>query len=60
MDYISLKKLCEKLSISTATGRNWIKLGKSAPEFTEKRLHIFRKNMWKLYAQNFNQVKTKP
>lgn len=43
MDYISLKKLCEKLSISTATGRNWIKLGKSAPEFTEKKTPYFSK-----------------
>lgn len=27
-EYISLNELCDTLSISTATGRNWIKLGK--------------------------------
>lgn len=41
MDYISLKQLCEKLSISTATGRNWIKLGKLAPAYTEKNTPYF-------------------
>lgn len=31
-EYLSLKEVCEELSISTATGRNWIKLGKLIPE----------------------------
>lgn len=41
MNYISLKELCEELSISTATGRNWVKLGKIVPEYTEKRTKYF-------------------
>ena len=36
-DSLSLKELCDILSISTATGRNWIKLGKLIPEYTDKR-----------------------
>ena len=39
--YLSLKELCEELSISTATGRNWIKLGKLTPEYTEKKTPYF-------------------
>lgn len=42
-DYITLKELCEELSISTATGRNWIKLGKLTPEYTEKKTPYFSK-----------------
>ncbi len=38
---ISLKELCDILSISTATGRNWIKLGKLIPEYTDKRTPYF-------------------
>lgn len=41
VDCITLKELCEKLSISTATGRNWIKLGKLIPEYTEKKTPYF-------------------
>lgn len=40
---LSLKELCEELSISIATGRNWIKLGKITPEYTEKRTPYFLK-----------------
>lgn len=40
---ISLKELCDSLSISTATGRNWIKLGKLIPEYTEKKTPYFTK-----------------
>lgn len=40
-NYITLKELCEELSISTATGRNWIKLGKLSPEYTEKKTPFF-------------------
>jgi type I restriction-modification system DNA methylase subunit len=42
-EYISLKELCDNLSISTATGRNWIKLGKLVPEYTEKKTPYFSK-----------------
>lgn len=40
---LSLKELCTELSISTATGRNWIKLGKLLPEYTEKKTPYFCK-----------------
>lgn len=42
-DHLSLKELCNELSISTATGRNWIKLGKLTPEYTEKKTPYFSK-----------------
>ena len=38
---LSLRKLCEELSVSTATGRNWIKLGKILPSYTEGRTPYF-------------------
>lgn len=44
IDCITLKELCEELSISTATGKNWIKLGKLTPEYTEKKTPYFSKN----------------
>ena len=40
---LSLKELCDSLSISTATGRNWIKLGKLIPEYTDKKKPYFTK-----------------
>lgn len=40
-DYITLKNLCEELSISIATGRNWIKLGKLIPVYTNKKTPYF-------------------
>lgn len=40
-DYVTLKTLCETLSISTATGRNWVKLGKLIPYHIEKNTPIF-------------------
>lgn len=38
---LSLRELCEELSVSTATGRNWIKLGKILPSYTEGRTPYF-------------------
>lgn len=35
MKKISLKELCDKLSISLATGKNWVKLGKLVPDMSE-------------------------
>lgn len=40
---LSLSDLCDKLSISLATGRNWIKLGKIKPTYTEKKNLFFSK-----------------
>ena len=33
--YVSLDQLCESLSISVATGKNWVKLGKLVPDYIE-------------------------
>lgn len=41
---ISLSMLCEELSISTATGRNWIRLGKIVPSFMRNRTPFFSPN----------------
>lgn len=41
MTDLSLRELCEELSISNATGRNWIKLGKLLPSYTEGRTPYF-------------------
>jgi len=43
MDNLSLNELCKDLSISIATGHNWIKLGKLTPEYTEKKIPYFSK-----------------
>ncbi|MEE1087264.1 MAG: N-6 DNA methylase [Schaedlerella sp.] len=43
MTYLSLKELCEELSISAATGRNWIKLKKIIPEYMERKTPYFSK-----------------
>lgn len=40
-NFVTLNELCDILSISTATGRNWIKLGKLTPDHMEKRTPIF-------------------
>ena len=37
----TLKKLCKELSISTATARNWIKLGKLTPKSFEDGIALF-------------------
>ncbi len=55
MDYISVEELCKILSISTATGKNWVKLGKLKPEYTENRTPYFLKN----YAETLkNEIKS--
>lgn len=43
-DYLSLKVVCEMLSISTATGKNWIKLGKLVPISGEGKAILFEKD----------------
>lgn len=40
-DLISLSDLCKELSISIATGRNWVKLGKLTPASEIKRTPFF-------------------
>lgn len=39
--FVSLKELCSILSISVATGRNWIKLGKLIPQHTGSKTVLF-------------------
>ncbi len=41
VDMLSLADLCKELSISIATGRNWVKLGKLVPTTTIKRTPCF-------------------
>lgn len=41
MNQISLNELCKELSISVATGKNWIKLGKLTPEYTDNNTPFF-------------------
>jgi len=43
MDFISLNELCKEISISTATGKNWVKLGKLTPEYTKNNTPYFSK-----------------
>lgn len=40
-NYLSLKELCMELSISVATGQNWIKLGKIKPDFIHEKRAFF-------------------
>ena len=40
-NFLTLKELCDKLSISLATGKNWIKLGKVAPDRMEGKVPFF-------------------
>lgn len=40
-NFLTLKEVCEKLAISTATGRNWIKLEKLTPQYFEKKTPYF-------------------
>lgn len=44
VDMISLADLCKELSISIATGRNWVKLGKLVPTSIIKRNPYFTQN----------------
>lgn len=39
--FLTLSDLCQELSISVATGRNWIKLGKLVPTLEEKTSPLF-------------------
>ena len=56
----SLKELCEELSISHSTGKNWIKLGKISPDindnmFSEEYLYNLKNNI----LQNKNTLKNR-
>lgn len=40
---LSLKEFCEELSISVATGKNWIKLGKIVPSYLDGQIYFDEK-----------------
>lgn len=40
-DFVSLSDLCRELSISMATGRNWLRLGKLTPSYELKKTPFF-------------------
>ena len=40
-NYVTLNDLCENLSISIATGKNWIRFGKLTPAYFEKKVPFF-------------------
>lgn len=42
-DVLTLSEVCKLLSISTATGRNWIKLRKLIPKYNDKKTPYFEK-----------------
>ncbi len=41
MRYLTLNELCKELSISPATGRNWLKLGKISPAPAQEKTPLF-------------------
>lgn len=57
--YLSLKDLCGILSISTATGRNWIKLGKLMPEYTSKNVPYFTPEYVEILKNDLQSGKNK-
>lgn len=44
MNYLSLNDLCNEVSISVATAKNWIKLDKIKPDFVENSKMFFEKS----------------
>lgn len=50
-EFITLKELCNEISVSVATGKNWIKLGKIIPEYIENKTPFFSKN----YVRNLKK-----
>lgn len=56
---LSLKELCKELSISTATGRNWIKLGKITPKYTDKKTPYFSKEYVSSFRAELQSGKNK-
>lgn len=50
-EYVTLTQLCNELSISLATGRNWIKLGKIIPDSFYKKTPLFSKESVKKFKK---------
>lgn len=51
LQFLSLKEVCEELSISYATGKNWIRLGKLIPEYFQKKTSFFSRE----YIETFKE-----
>ena len=58
-DMISLTELCSMLSISAATGRNWIKLGKLIPQEIVKRTAFFSAEYVNTFKESLKDNNTK-
>lgn len=52
-EYITLGQLCERLSISTATGRNWLRLGKLEADLSSEGKPCFSKEYC---AKKMNEI----
>ena len=50
-NYLNLNMVCDLLSISVATGKNWIKLGKLIPSDTKGKTFLFEKE----YIENLKK-----
>lgn len=54
-EFVTLKELCDDLSISLATGKNWVKLGKIVPNGMERKTPVFSVQ----YVENLkNEIKS--
>ncbi len=57
MEWMTLKQACEYLSISEATGRNWIKQGRLTPDhFVKKKGNYFTPDSIKELKENLQQT----
>ena len=57
MKWMTLKQTCEYLSISEATGRNWIKQGRLTPDgYDDKKRYCFKQNSIKKLKGNLQQT----
>lgn len=54
-EYLTLSQLCEVLSISQATGRNWVRLGRIVPGKEENGIRFFEKAYVEKLRQEFEK-----
>jgi type I restriction-modification system DNA methylase subunit len=50
--YISLNDVCHMLSISVATGKNWVRLGKLLPEYSSDGSYFFSESYAKAFKKS--------
>ena len=58
-NYLNLKTVCNLLSISLATGKNWLKLGKLIPVIHKGKTVLFEKNYIEKLKQDIQSGKNK-